>query len=644
MKKLLLFPRLAYGLLLCALLVPPAARAGHYANFEVSVYIVVGTVRQLAQDPARLNDSWQRITAQLPVDKVYIEAQRDRTMATDQELETVKKFFVDRGIKVAGGTCFSDGNYPGGGQFKSFCYTDPADREFIQKATELAARHFDEIIQDDFFFVTTKYDSDIAAKGNRSWTQFRLDLMDEAAVSLLIKPAKAVNPRVKTVVKYPNWYEHFAGSGFDLDKEPRLFDGIYTGTETRDPEATDQNLQSYESYEIIRYFENIAPGRNGGGWVDTGSLRYADRYAEQLVNTVFAKAREMTLFEWGGVTRPAVAGARTNWQDQPTSFDYNRLLQSVQSAEGGNAVLTWGRVAGDALAKADAVLGKLGKPIGIASYRPPHAWAEDFLHNYFGMIGIPIELYPEFPTDANLVLLTEAAAFDPGIVAKIKGQLVAGKSVIITSGLLRALQGKGIEDIVELQYTDRKILARDYESGFGAGNASGLAGEQDRDILFPDIRFLTNDAWQLVRAMANGRGYPLLLMDHYSKGNFYVWTIPENFNDLYRLPPSVTTAIKNYVMAGFPVRLDGPNNVALFAYDNNTFIAQNYRPTEAEVQLGLTGSFTKLRNLVTGEVIAKQSPPAETVPGRRGGGRRGEQRANFTVRLLPHTYAVFAAE
>jgi len=92
------------------------------------------------------------------------------------------------------------------------------------------------------------------------------------------------------------------------------------------------------------------------------------------------------------------------------------------------------------------------------------------------------------------------------------------------------------------------------------------------------------------------------------------------------------------------VRLDGPSNVALFAYDNSTFIAQNYRPTEAEVQLGLTGSFTKLRNLVTGEVIAKQSPPTETVPGRRGGGRRGEQRANFTVRLLPHSYAVFAAE
>jgi hypothetical protein len=647
MRTILHFPRFAFGLLLCSLLLPASAPAGQYTNFEVAVYMVVGTVRQLAQNPADLSNQWQRITNQLPVDKVYIEAQRDRTLATDQELETVKKFFVDRGVKVAGGTCFSDGNYPGGGQFKSFCYTDPADRAFIQKATELAARHFDEIIQDDFFFVTTKYDSDITAKGNRSWTQFRLDLMNEAAESLLIKPAKAVNPRVKMVIKYPNWYEHFAGSGFDLEKEPRRFDGVYTGTETRDPEVTDQNLQSYESYLIFRYFENIAPGRNGGGWVDTGSLRYSDRYPEQLVNTVFARAPEITLFQWGAVTQPARAGARTNWQDLPTSFDFNRLQQSVSATAGSNAVLTWGRVAGDALVKADAFLGKLGKPIGIASYRPPQAWAEDFLHNYFGMIGIPIELYPTFPTNANLVLLTEAAAIDPGIVVKIKGQLVAGKSVVITSGLLRALQGKGIEEIVELQYTDRKILTHEYQSGFGAGNASSLGSEQAGDILFPDIRFLTNDAWQLVRALANGRGYPLLLMDHYSRGVLYVWTIPENFNDLYRLPPSVTTAIKNYVMSGFPVRLDGPSHVALFAYDNNTFIAQNYQHTETDVRIGVTGDFNKLRNLVTDEVIARQAPQEASGQGRRGGGRGdsgGERRVWFNVHLLPHSYCVFATE
>jgi hypothetical protein len=43
-----------------------------------------------------------------------------------------------------------------------------------------------------------------------------------------------VNPKVKVVVKFPNWYEHFQGLGFNLKDEPKIFDGIYTGTETRD--------------------------------------------------------------------------------------------------------------------------------------------------------------------------------------------------------------------------------------------------------------------------------------------------------------------------------------------------------------------------------------------------------------------------
>ena len=173
-----------------------------------------------------------------------------------------------------------------------------------QNAAELAARHFDEVIQDDFFFDTTKTDSDIAAKGDKSWTQFRLELMDDAAENLIVKPAKAVNPKVKMVIKFPNWYEHFQGSGYDLEREPKIFDGIYTGTETRDPVMTDQHLQQYESYQIIRYFENIAPGRNGGGWVDTFSIRYFDRYAEQVSDTVFAKAREFTMFRMVGHDAP----------------------------------------------------------------------------------------------------------------------------------------------------------------------------------------------------------------------------------------------------------------------------------------------------------------------------------------------------
>lgn len=611
------------------------AGAGQYTNFSTAIYIPVSVMLGF-QNPAKLAEDWERIHAQLKVDKVYLEVQRDRTLASDELIEQVKSFFTQRGVQVAGGMALSDG---GAGQFRSFCYTDPEDRAFIQRAVERAAGHFDEVIQDDFFFVTTKFDSDLAAKGDRSWTQFRLDLMNDAAENLLLKPARAVNPKVKMVIKFPNWYEHFAGSGYDLDKEPKLFDGIYTGTETRDPEITDQNLQQYESYQIFRYFENIKPGRNGGGWVDTYSIRYIDRYAEQLWDTLFAKAPEITLFEWSAMTQPIVPGDRSAWEKLPTSFNLDEVMKSGNDLSASAAAPTIARVAGYSLEQVDALLGKLGDPIGIASYRPPHAVGEDFLHNYFGMIGIPINLQPTFPTNADTVLLTESASFDPDVVAQIKGRLRAGKTVVITSGLLRALQGKGIEDIVELRYTDRKISAREFLGGFGAGDGASLGSPADGDILFPDIRFLTNDAWPVIRALANGRGYPLLLMERYGKGVLYVWTMPDNFNDLYRLPPDVTTELKNYLMAGFPVRVDGPSQIALFAYDNNTFIAQSFRSEPVEVTIAVAGKFTRLRNLATGELIGAVQPAGDH---RRR--RSNAAQTIFKVRLLPHSYAAFAAE
>ncbi|MGC9943238.1 MAG: hypothetical protein ABSE48_15525 [Verrucomicrobiota bacterium] len=614
------------------LLCPALSRAGNYTNFDVAIYIPVGVVNSFA-DPQKLVDDWTRISKQLKVDKVYIEVQRDRQVASDDLLEQVKKFFLDRHVGVAGGMALSDGSI--GGQFKSFCYTDPDDRAFIRSAAERAARHFDEVIQDDFFFVNTKNDSDVAAKGDQSWTQFRLGLMDDAAANLVVKPAKALNPNVKMVIKFPNWYEHFQGLGYDLDREPKIFDGIYTGTETRDPVITDQHLQQYESYQIIRYFENIAPGRNGGGWVDTYDIRYIDRYAEQLWDTMFAKAPQIMLFEWSAMSRPIEAGNRASWEQLPTSFNYQQMSNGVPDP-------TMARVAGYSLEQVDGFLGQLGNPIGIASYKPFQSTGEDFLHNYLGMIGIPINLHPEFPTNASLVLLTESAKFDPDIVAKIKGQLHAGKSVVITSGLLHALQGKGIEDIIEARYTDRKVLAHTFSGGFGAGSFSSFDGRTTADILFPEIDFLTNEAWSLVRAGADGNAFPILLMDRYAEGILYIWTIPDNFNDLYALPPEVTGAIKNYLMRGFPVQMDGPNQVALFAYDNDTFIAESYLPTQTDVKISLAGNFSSLKNLVTGQVLEGHvSPPVQHWSQGRDG---TEGRVSFAVHLPPHSYAVFAAQ
>lgn len=514
-------------------------------------------------------------------------------------------------------------------------------------SSTLAARHFDEVILDDFFFFTSKSDADIAAKGKRSWTQYRLDTMREATESLVLKPAKAVNPRVKVIIKYPNWYEHFQATGYDLEVQAKRFDYIYTGTETRDPYITDQLLQQYESYLIFRYFDNIRPnGGNRGGWVDTYSIRYLDRYAEQLWDTMFAKAPEITLFNWVplAATQPLEPGERDAWRDKPTNFNWEELSRAFKAKHGNDAVPGWARAAGHSLEQVDTFLGKLGKPIGVASYKPFQSSGEDFLHNYLGNAGIPIELYPEFPTQADVVLLTESAKYDPAIVAKIKGQLTAGKNVAVTSGLWRALQGKGIEDIVELEYTGNKVAIHDFLNAYGAGNGTSLNDPQHDNpaVLFPEIRFNTNDAWTLIRGVASAKGFPILLMNRYSRGIFYVLTVPDNFGDIYNLPRGVTNILKGYLQANFPVRIDSESHVSLFAYDNDTFIVQSFRPAETTVNVSVAGADARLRNLVAGDVLSATPQPAR-VEG-RGQTIEAPPRSAFSVRVEPHSYLVFAIE
>jgi hypothetical protein len=622
-----------------ALLVwPVPSRAGNYKNFSVAVYIPVGITRQM-KDPQWLAEHWNRISSQLNVDKVYIETYRSRQIVDEDSIEPIKKFFTDRGIKVAGGLALQDENQ--GNQFRSFSYADPDDRKYVKSVVELTARHFDEIILDDFFFYSTKTDADIAAKGTKSWTQYRLDTMDEVSRDLVVGPAKAVNPGIKFVIKFPNWYEHFQGLGYDLEAEPKIFDGIYTGTETRDPVFTEQHLQAYESYEIMRYFENIVPGRNGGGWVDTYDLKYLDRYAEQLWDTVFGKAREVMLFNFAALEQPAVAGDRTLWQDIPTSFNY---YQFAGIGRPGTAPPepNMARAAAYSLGQVDEFAGELGNPIGIKSYRPSHATGEDFLQNFLGMIGIPMELNPNFPADADMMLLTASARFDPDIVSKIKSQLTAGKSVIITSGLLHALQGKGIEDICELRYTDRKAMVTEFQGP--RGRPIGTA-KLEPGILIPQIDFLTNDAWTLVTGIADGNGYPILLMDRYSRGTLYVLTIPDNFEDLYNFPPEVLSAIRGVLMSSFPVIADGPAQVSLFAYDNNSFIVESYLPTPSYVMLAVAGGFDHLRDLQTGQVITGHPRPTNFGPTTRPSrAATGPPREIFTIQLAPHSYEALMAE
>jgi hypothetical protein len=569
----------------------------HYKNFDVVTYATVRDV-VLMKDPAYLQSRWAAMSKYVKYDKIYLETSRDMIVADQASLDAGKKFFQSKGLKVSGGITWTADEHNG----VTFCYSDPVQREKAKEIIEFTAKNFDEILFDDWGFTNCKTDDAIAAKGTQSWSQYRMALMDSVWREL-IKDAKTVNPKVKIIIKYPQWYDHFQETGFDLEVQPKLFDGIYTGTETRDPVNNVMQIQQYHGYSISRYLSNLNHN-DRGGWVDAGDSDIPNRYAEQLWITLFAKLPEITLWPIYTQYEPSM---RADGTMQPDS--------------------SLGRIAGPVFEQVDQFIGKLGNPVGVKSYKPFHSSGEDYLPSYLGMIGIPMDIVPEFPTDAETVLLTEQASFDPALVSKIKKQLTDGKTVVITSGLLKALQGKGIEDISDLVYTGRTVSTHEFMS-----ERKYVGVKSDSDILLPQITFFTNDAGAVINAYTSGSktsGTPVLLKTKYSKGLLYVLTIPNAQGDLYSYPQPVLDGIREVLAKDMFVRLETPSQVSLYVYDNDKFIVESFRQDPMMATVVTDKRITKLRDLQSGQLLTGTERAGATV---------------FEMPLSPGSYRVFSAE
>lgn len=573
--------KLSYLLIFCFFSL--CGHAGNYKHFRATAYVMVGDINRMATTE-NWEKSWNEFSKNLKLDKVYLETFRDMTFVDKEAMNAAIAFFKSKGIQVSGGITY---NWRGGvrQRWESFCYSNPEHLKIIQDVIETTAALFDEIVLDDYYFTNCKDDLCIEAKGNRSWGEFRRDLLDEVARRYIVGPAHAKNPKCKVLVKYPNWYDHFQGLGFDLSRGPFTFDGVYTGTETRDHRG-EQHLQAYESFGIMRYFENIRPRHNFGGWVDTGGASYPDLFSEQLWLTLLSKSPEITLFNYASMSAPFPEMKRS-WQGMSPTLNMDELKS--ESAKRGVTRPTWGRIAEYAYRKVDEVLGYLGTPKGIQAYKPYNSQGEDFLHNYMGMMGVPVEIVPEFPTDTRLIILAECAKYDPDILSKMIGHLRKGDDLVVTSGFYRAMQNKGIKTIFEMEATDRKV---DVDTIMTVGSyGQPLTVERAATtIKMPVFTYFTNDSWEMITTLSYGNGWPILHHSVYSKGNIYVWVIPDNYSHLYALPESALNAIRNTVSLDMPVQIEGPSQVALFTYDNDTFVVHSFHDTPVSINLVTKGA------------------------------------------------------
>ena len=614
------------------LAVLPAAGKGKYQNFKVSTYIRAQDVARMADDKF-LNQTWETVSSQVDLDKIYLETHRDAFTVDEKTMTKVKKFFLSKGLEVGGGITYTRSEPT---DFETYSYARENERQQVREVAEYTAKLFDDFILDDFFFIDLKNDDEIAAKekSGKSWTEYRLRLMADAGRELVLEPAKKVNPKVKVIIKYPNWYDHFHGLGFNLEEEPQYFDGIWTGTETRDPGSA-QHLQNYLSYNVVRYFDNIAPGKNGGGWVDAGGIHMSmDRYAEQLHLTMLSKTPEIILWNYMQLNDVKITPQmRAKWQDAgDNSFRYDEMVAPYQKAGKTMTPTTMARFASVTLQQTDKLMGQLGNPVGLVSYKPYHSSGEDFLQNYLGMIGLPMDMHPQFLNDRQQILLTEQAAKDPQIVDKIKAQLRKGGDVIITTGLLKAIREK-IADVCELYCGDLKAIVNDF----------GWFGKSEREFIIPQVKYFTNDAWEVVsagRPLSGGvSGYPILLRDTYSKGMLFVLTIPDDFGNLYDFPAGALNVIRRAMSKDVGAYIEGPSKVALFPYDNKTLVVENFNDEAVSLRVVINTKVGALRNLLTGEELKPaEKTSGQVFPFRNRFFGYAEGATVFDLKLAAHSY------
>jgi len=432
--------------------------------------------------------NWCRTTG---ITKVYIEEFRDGYQAEKSALLHAKKRFIDAGFEVSGCVTTTRVGKPTGGYKPLSCYTDKPTQQKVKAVFEYAASLFDEIMIDDFWFTdctcqecdrarTAKTvhigDKTYPVSGD-TWEDYRRELMLRLSEDYVLGAAKRVNPNVRLIIKYPQWYDRFHERGYDVARETRIFDRIWVGTETRDRDKGGE--PQYEGYFIMRWLGALGGEKTGGGWFDPYSTTERT-YVEQARQTVLGGARESLLFCYGGLLRqtgPAnIAALR---QEIPELLETSREVRR-------RAIR------------------------GIAAYKPPnsHPGKEPFVFDYIGMLGLPLAPCYKFPFEAPAAFFSIHALKDPRFAARLAWFIESGRPVLLTDGLAAQLTGK-----VKLDAPNVHVLP----VGGAPKSLLSLSAEELNKIRSPLLRALG----------ASFRGPSQIGLYLFEDGSWVV----ENFND-----------------------------------------------------------------------------------------------------------------
>jgi hypothetical protein len=362
------------------------------------------------------------------VTKVYIEEFRGGYQAERGTLVKARDAFRAAGIVASGCVTTVKVGKVSDHWKEACCYTDEPTQEKLRAIFEYTAELFDEIMIDDFWFTDCTCPQCEAARqakmvtiggktypvADDTWEAYRCELLTGLSREYILKAARRINPNVKIIIKYPQWYDQFHERGYDVARETADFDRIWVGTETRDYTNKQWGgTPQYEGFFIMRWLGGIGGEKCGGGWFDPYGTTEAT-YIEQARQTILGGGGESMLFCYGSLMRDTgpknIEALRRNIPELLT------VAEEVRKRE-----IT-----------------------GIAAYKPvsSHPENESRVFDFVGMIGLPLAPCHEFPATAPSAFFSVHALKDPDLAAKLEEFINAGKTVLLTDGLVAKLGDK----------------------------------------------------------------------------------------------------------------------------------------------------------------------------------------------------------
>lgn len=556
---------------------------------EIQVYTMASQVNQYLST----SEGRQKVLAELKrlgINKIYLEAVRSGHRAKTEAMVETRDFFRQQGLQVAAGVATVPGPEFGTASDRfeyAMNYETPETRQALQETFEFCAQYFDEIMVDDFLMTDDESEVSQKARGDRTWSSYRLDLMTTIARDVLIGPAKKVNPKVQVINKYPQWYDRFHMRGYNVISGPELFDTVWVGTETRNPETEEFGyVQPTEGFINYSWLDSLGKGKTRGAWFDTIDCT-PEVFLMQGYQSVLAGADKIVIFNLGEIM-----------ESNPV---LNRLWQHLEALEDL------------------AHLVAKRKCVGLCLYKPPHSepGRDVYLFDYLATLGLPIEMTGIAPEKPQAILLSAHAASDPQIITRLRSWLDGNATVFVTPGFLEKASSRLPTDLLGSYTSLPGTLSEVETSTLSVGGKPLQVSSPLSFVNLPGVSGWNN----LISFEREGTEVPVLsLRSGLSAGKVVLLNISTFTEDVFgkeefflaprklmipQWPRELANAIREQIPLPVPLHVDAAPPFGLYLYGTDTLAVANFQATDLPVKIEIGTGQTFELTIPAWQVVTK---------------------------------------